>query len=327
MTNFLTARYCLFLVLLFSSVTSEAAETDSAPKWSFSGAGEYTSDSDTIISTKELLQATHNVSGGFSFNAQLENIRMEADRPSGLATIQGSENVLVQSILFGAKQQYNDCLAFEMMAGLERSSADTNTVSFLGRADWQPVDPLHAVFTLSRKMYAVSPRAISLDVTKTGGRLQLIWQAAPRLRVEGSTAYDDFSDDNIRRSFIVAPSYRVIRDTSDSLDAGFRYYWYAFNNRLNNGYYSPEGYHSYTVPFTYYHQFEEHNILVSLAPGVFKDQNNRGYQFAGDAIAEANFKMAETWDFNAHVMFIRSGGITSGDYEQGLMGITLTHHF
>src|SRR4029079_13857148 len=115
------------------------------------------------------------------------------------------------------KQQYYDKLTLEMMGGMERSSADTNTPAFQAKADWRPVDTLQTVFTLSKEIYAVSPKAISLDVTRTEGLLQLVWQATKRFTVETSAAYADFSDDNAKRSFLLSPRYRVMQDAAYSL--------------------------------------------------------------------------------------------------------------
>jgi hypothetical protein len=318
-------RYLLPLALLLLLPKPSDAEDN---QWSASAATSYSSDSDTIIFYKESLQSEYRFSDTRSFKAVVENIQMQADQSSGLTTVRGDEDVHVRGGLFGLKQQVSDDFSLEMMGGFQQSTAGTNTPAYTVKAINHLTDTMQGILTVSREMHTLSPKAISLDIARTEGTLQLVWQASKKLRLEGSTSYADFTDDNSRRSFLLSPLYRAFQDNKASLDAGFRFQWYGYEKRLFDGYYSPESYQAYNVPVVYYWEFgNSHSAMLSFAPGIYKDQNIEHFKFAGDVLAEANFKINDIWDFNMHAGFVRSGGVTSSDYDQRLAGIGLIHRF
>jgi len=81
-----------------------------------------------------------------------------------------------------------------------------------------------------------------------------------------------------------------------------------FDERRSDGYYSPEHYQAYNVPFVYYRQFGERHALLTIAPGVYKDQNVNRFRFAGDATVEGVFRVCETWDFKTSICIPLSSG-------------------
>lgn len=315
----------LLLRLLTASALSDAAEA--APS-SLSVVGEYSSDSDTITAYKETFQSQYSFSPALSFNARLENLNMSADSSSGLATVRGNEDVAMQSVWVGPQYRFDDAVTARLLAGLQDSSAGTGTVPLTVKLEDKITDALQTTLAVSHEMYALSPRAVSLDIARTDISVHEIWQGTSHFKITGDASYAEFSDNNSKTGISISPSYRFLQDDFSSLDAGFRFQWYGFAHRLNDGYYSPERYQSYYIPLSYYREFGQgHHILVSAAPGMYKDQSSDGFRPAGDALVEAVFKVGESWDFNMHAGFIRSGGITSSEYDQRLVGIGLAHRF
>lgn len=320
----------IFCLMIFSApaVSVASGYSDiSKQDWIVSATANYSNDSDTISSGYESLKSEYKFSENLSFNAQLENLNMEADRKSGLTVISGKEDLSMQGLLLGIKRSYSDDLAFKLLAGAEKSSVDTSTPSFEIKADWRPIDELRTSITFSQKTYAVSPRAISLDVVKTEGLLQMNWQASKKISIEGSGSYSEFSDNNEKMGITISPSYRIVHNVNTIFGAGLRFNWYGSSEHLGNGYYSPERYQSYNIPLIYSQKFGEHNAILSIAPGMYKDNNIKNFKLAGDARAEADFKINEVLDLNMHADLIRSGGLTSSEYEQRIVGMSVKHNF
>lgn len=149
----------------------------------------------------------------------------------------------------------------------------------------------------------------------------------PRFFIEGNGEYVEFSDNNKKTGIIISPKYRVINNSNSSFDAELSVDWHGFSEQLNNGYYSPKNYRSYNIPLVYSQQFGKHNAVFSISPCAYKDNNVSSFKLSGVTRAEMDFKVSEVMSVNMHADIIRSGVLTSSEYEQRLIGVKLKRSF
>lgn len=296
--------------------------------WFASVGTNYSSDSDSVVAYGQKLETEYKAFNDLSFAGNVENLNMGADRESGLATTNGKEDISVQRLMIGAKHKYSDNMDIGIFGGVEIDSATESAIpSFEIKGNWKLAPSLDSALIFSRRIYAISPRSISLNVVRSEAALKMLWQASDRAFVAINSSYANFSDENKRIGFTLVPKYRVLQTKDYSFDAGVRLWWYGFSDRSYSGYYSPENYRSYNIPLIYTQKFGKHLANLYLAPGVYEDNNVQGFRFAGDVRAEAIFKVGDDSYLNLHADIVRSGGVTSSDYEGRSLGITLRRDF
>jgi hypothetical protein len=168
----------------------------------------------------------------------------------------------------------------------------------------------HLLLTASREtgFFVVSPRTIELGLTRTSHRLGFAWSPSLRYHVSVDASQDELSDGNRRWDVLVTPRRVVARTQSLNLDLGLQARYLSTRLDLNNGYYDPSRYESYSVvAFPYWKVSENIGIGGLVAVGVQRDSGVSKYALTENAAAEATFGIYRDW------MVKLNGSVTFND--------------
>jgi tetratricopeptide (TPR) repeat protein len=144
--------------------------------------------------------------------------------------------------------------------------------------------------------FVVSPRTVGLGLTRLTHRMQLEWAPSFRHVVAVEGAVDELSDGNRRWDVIVAPRRSIARTQWLNLDLGVQLRQFGTTRDLDNGYYDPSRYESYTiVAFPYWKASESTGLGGMVAVGAQRDEHAGSFGLGGSAAVEATFGIYRDW--------------------------------
>jgi tetratricopeptide (TPR) repeat protein len=155
----------------------------------------------------------------------------------------------------------------------------------------------HVQVTASREsgFFVVSPRTVALGLERTTDRVHLGWSPSLRYYVSVDAAHDALSDGNDRWDILLAPRRAVTRTQRLNLDLGLQARHLSTARNLENGYYDPSRYESYSVvAFPYWKVSENAGIGALAAVGVQRDDTSE-FGLMGNAATEATFGIYRDW--------------------------------
>jgi tetratricopeptide (TPR) repeat protein len=201
--------------------------------------------------------------------------------------------------------------------GRDRWTYDAGLAFSLGDRARIGLDYEHALFT-------ISPRTVSLGLTRDTTRVRL--GAAPGFRwsVEADGSAERLSDGNTRWSGLLSPRRAIVRRQALNLDLGVSGYWFGAAHNLENGYYDPGLYQAYSVVVVPYLKFSENTGLSLFAQaGVQKDDRQRGFEPGGNVAAELTLGIYRAWVLKLHASATQNARLESGAFGGRSGGVVL----
>lgn len=254
--------------------------------------------------------------------------RLDARSGSGLEDLDGGTAENLRKYQVGVDYTIVPSLSLVAQAGGVLSD-DHN--AFVGQAglNLSPTDGLMIKASGERDLVLISPRTVSLDIERKGGALDVSWQPDLLYTLVGFGRFDDFTDGNARSELILAPRRSVLRSQYLNVDLGVRAWWLRFDQRLNNGYYSPEDYKQYSgTVFAYAKLGPSSGLGLIGAVGYYEDETMDKYDFGWSLDAELTVGAFSDWMLKisgAIMQNLRSQ--SDGAFDANSVGMSVTQRF
>jgi tetratricopeptide (TPR) repeat protein len=288
----------------------------------------FSSDSDTVTTRAVRLEGNYAVSPGFYLKAGIQDGFLRANNGSGLETVGGRERLDNYAAWVGADYAANRDFWLHGRIGQSDTDATDSVAIYSAGADYRPADAFLVRASVDHDFHAASPRAMSLDITRTDSQIHATWRPDLRYTVETNAGYAFFSDDNERWNLEVAPRRSIFRTEKYNLDLGVDARWFGFSRNLANGYYDPANYQQYLLAaYSYIKISDDSGVSFVVAPGIHRDDSFNSYKLSGNYSAEGVFGIDRDWTVKLRAGFVDNIGVQGGPYLQRAAGINLTGRF
>jgi Flp pilus assembly protein TadD len=287
----------------------------------------FVSSSDTISAGALTVEGSYTINPRLYLKAGILENSIQAKIGSGLETIGGKERLHNNAVWAGADYAASRDLWLQGRVGQADTDVTNGVATYRAAADYRPADALRVNASVDRDYYAVSPRAMSLDVARTDNQLRATWLPDLLYTVDANAGYAWFSDDNERWNLSLAPRRSVFRTGDYNLDLGVNGQWLGFSEDPGNGYYSPANYHRFALTaYSYIKISDDSGVSVIISPGIHRDNTFDRYKFSESYSAEATFGVYRDWMLKARAGYMNSIGV-NGDYRAKSFGVNLTKRF
>lgn len=288
----------------------------------------YGKDSDKVRIGRTSLEGEYVLNPETRLQAGGDWQRLKADIGSGLENISGASHANYQGAWVGAQHRFSPVLAGDFRLGGAQVSGGDQFATYRAGLDIRPADNWWIRPEIERDLFAVSPRAASLQVTHESYRVLARWSPGTRYVVDGSMAYDHFSDGNQRWEVNLAPRREVWRTQDLNVDLGVSGRWFGYQQDLSNGYYDPQHYQRYALTgFTYWKLNDNNGISLALSVGMHKDNTMSDFKLGGDAVVEGFFGIFDDWYLRVYGSLLNNVRQGSGAYRGAAVGAALTRRF
>ncbi|MGH9314380.1 MAG: tetratricopeptide repeat protein, partial [Vicinamibacterales bacterium] len=231
---------------------------------------------------------------GTQFSAGYEREELEARAGSGLEQIGGGRQARHEHVWLGAAQRLQ-AVTLRGRLGYG-SSAERDLTTYAVGAEIRPIDTVMVSLDRSTGFLVVSPRTLGLGLTKRRHQIRIEWQPTLRTYVDLDGSHETFSDGNERWEFRLAPRRSVARTQRINLDLGISMYRLSALLDLDNGYYDPRSYESYSLTaFPYWKISENVGVGAVFAVGPQRDDRSPSFRLGANAAAEATVGIYEPW--------------------------------
>jgi hypothetical protein len=261
------------------------------------------------------------VTGGY------ERLELRARAGSGLERIDGGTLADTERGWAGVELRLRPSAIFRAGGGRQTAPGrdawtyDAGLALALGDRARLALDYEHALFT-------ISPRTVSLGLTRDTTRVHL--SAAPSFRwfLEADGSAERLSDGNTRWSGILSPRRAIVRRQALNVDLGVSGYWFGASRDLDNGYYDPSLYQAYSVVLLPYFKFSENTGLSLLVQaGAQKDDRQRGFEPGGNVAAELTLGIYRAWVLKVHASATQNARLESGAFRGQSGGVVLVRRW
>jgi tetratricopeptide (TPR) repeat protein len=288
----------------------------------------YSSDSDDIDIAASTLEGQYTVYPGLYLLAGVQGSVFEAERLSGLDTIRNNDKVVSTAGWVGARYALGDRIWLSGRAGRTDTNVTDHTGLLAAMLEYRPSDELNLKIGADRNFHAVSPRALSLDITRTQETASATWRPDMTYTIEMRGIHAGFSDGNELWEAGFAPRASVVRNEDYNLDLGVSARWFTFDDELGNGYYDPAGYQQYLLTsFSYIKLSGDSGLSIVVAPGVHKDESMDSFKFSGNFAAEGTFGLYDDWMLKVRAGYVDNIGVSSKSYRRMEGGLSITRRF
>lgn len=288
----------------------------------------FDSDSDDVSGNLTTLQGQYRLNPDSFLIAGTSTGHITASQGSTLEAVDGDSRINDHSAWLGLRHAVKSNLWVEGAAGVHDAEKAGKIPLLSIKSEYRARDNLAVFVEANHDYHRVSPRAVSLDITRTEGQVRTVWQPDMRWTVESYAGFAGFSDDNTRTLLGVAPRRAVYRTENFNVDLGVSGRWLSFSDEPGNGYYSPASYRQYLVTaYTYYKLSDDSGISLILAPGIHKDESLDGYKFSGNLAAEGVFGLYDDWMLRVRAGLISNIGVNDSTYRRAETGVYLTRRF
>lgn len=287
---------------------------------------DHASDSDHLVSSRPTLRAELAQGDALRYTIELGRWENRSPSSSPFAAVDGAGSVAQDRGLFGLR--YASSLATVWSAALGYSSI-SNSGALLWRAgvDHRAEDDWRLGLQLDHDRLAVSPRSLSLGLTRTGAVGQIHW--TPDMLWTGDILLrdDHYSDSNNSVEWDAALRRAVVRHSGVMLDLGAQLQHISYDRNPGNGYYAPSDYRRYALTANAYFGLGK-NVGLSLqgALGRQRDETFTSWRRADDISAAVIFGIFTPWQLRAYAGYSERVQNT-GAYAGRNWGMTLTRRF
>jgi len=195
-------------------------------------------------------------------------------------------------------------------------------------ADSKLSDDVRVQFLNTRDYQIVSPRSLSLGITRIDTEAQLTYTPDMLWTVVATTREAELSDRNRFLRGYIAPRRAVLRDQYWNVDFGVSGAWSGYSLKPLNGYYSPSFYQRYeTNAYVYYKMSEEDGISIIVSLGAQKDETFHDFKFSSGVYTEATFGLLSDWMWKIRAGYTNAGASTGPNFSAEAVGMTLVKRF
>lgn len=263
--------------------------------------------------------------GGTRVDAGFERADLRAQRGSGLEQIGGGLDAHHQLAWAGVAQPTGP-VTLRGRAGYA-SLGDQGQFAY-GVEALLASDTVQITAARESGFVVVSPRTLGLGLTRVAHRLQFGWSPSLRYHVALDGLYEDLSDGNRRWEVLVAPRRSIVRSQRINLDLGLQARQFGATRDLDNGYYDPSRYESYSfTAFPYLKVSDNTGLAGAFALGVQRDDRGRSFGPAGNAAVEATFGIYDGWMLKVNGSLTVNERLQSGAFRGYGGGVVLVRRF
>jgi len=252
--------------------------------------------------------------------------RYQAPLASPFAPIGGGDHVDDDRGLVGLR--YAPSLRTVLSVAAGRSSvAGDDTVLWRAGIDQRVNDDWRLDLDLDHDRVAISPRALSLGLTRNRAVAAARW--TPDLRWTGDASYgrEHYSDGNDRAEWNLALRRAVVRRPHVSLDLGGAVQHLHYDLDPGNGYYAPDNYRRYSLTALAYFGFSDDvGLSVQAGLGRQRDETFSAWRRANDLSAELVIGAFSSWELRLRGAYSERVQ-TTGAYDGHSWGMALTRRF
>lgn len=292
-----------------------------------SAGGRYYNDSDSIEIHSFRIGAELHATTRASLSAGALHETLRADAGSGFDTVDGRRRIRQEQAWIGGAYRFYPAaeLSGRIGHGDIRDGGDFTPYEIaLGL---RPGDSTELSLLRSRDLYALSPRAVALEVMRNHNELAASWRPDHRHVVEATASYDDLSDGNSRQRLVLAPRRAVLRTGEFNADLGVYLDWWGFDRDLPNGYYDPESYQRYAgTLFGYWKISEDSGLSMVGSAGFHKDDEMDDFQLGSDIALELSAGLYKDWMSVLHFDY-SDRFQESGSYDGWSVDLSVTRRF
>ncbi len=287
-------------------------------------------DSDDLVSSRPTLRAELAHGNALRFTAELGRWDHRAPSPGPFQSIDGQGSIAETRGLVGLR--YASSLRTEWAVAAGHSSIDGDGDSdgvTLWRAGvtHRANDSLRLGLGFDHDRLAISPRSLSLGLTRDGALGHLHWTPDMNWTGDLQLRQDHYSDSNNSSDWYAALRRAVVRQPGFSLDLGVALQHVSHDHDFGNGYYAPDDYRRYGLTAHSYVGLSD-NVGLSMQAGLGRqrDETFTSWRRANDFSAAMVFGILEPWQFSVFAAYSERVQNT-GAYDGTSWGMTLTRRF
>ena len=260
------------------------------------------------------------ISGGY------EHTDLEARAGTGLEQRSGATSARVEEAWAGLSQRLGALVVGGRVGQARTAVAEPTTYS--GFIRFAPADTFAASIERSSRIAAISPRAVSLGLTRLRHRADIEWSPALQYYIAIEGGHEDLSDGNTRWEVLVAPRRAVVRNQWLNLDLGLLAHQFGAARDVDNGYYDPRRYEYYSVVlFPYWKVSDNVGVGVTAGIGGQRDDRRSAFRLGSNVSAEATFGIYERWSLKVFGSTTNNRRLESGAFRGTSGGVTLLRRF
>ena len=255
-----------------------------------------------------------------------EHIELRARAGSGLDQISGAGVATVEHVYAGLSQRLG---ALTVVGTIGQARPESHQMTtYAGSVQFAPADTFVASLERSSGFAAISPRSAGLGLERLDHKAQIDWRPSVRLHLALEGSREDLSDGNLRWEVFASSRVAVLRTQHVNLDMGLLLHQFGAKHDLDNGYYDPNRYESYSFFVSPYWKASE-NIGVSASAGLGsqRDDASRTFRTGNNASVEATFGIYERWALKVHASTTNNRRLDSGAFNGHSGGATLLRRF
>jgi tetratricopeptide (TPR) repeat protein len=290
--------------------------------------GAYQSDSNDILQRQLGLEGVYVVSPQTRLSLGGEKFWIEAPLASGYENINGEKEAQYQSALLGAQHLVSPTLSVDLNVGMAHVQDGDNHGLYAAGVDIWPQDGLSLRLSRSKELFAVSPRALSLQISQWTNQLDISWSPDLNYTIDAMISRSTLSDNNERWEQQIAPRRAIVRNQHWNLDLGISGQWLGYKTDPGHGYYAPDRYERYALNAYAYRKFSEDNALsITASAGGYTDDNTDGFGFSGSLSLEAYIGLYRDWMLDVRAGLFENSGVDTGAYRINNIEFILTKRF
>ncbi len=247
---------------------------------------------------------------------------------SQFAPIQGGHDMARGAGFVGAQARLDFGTYATARVGATGSGRDGVKPTWQLTADSKLSDEFRVQLFNARDYQIVSPRSLSLNITRIDTQAQVTYTPDMAWTVVGTAQEAELSDNNRFLRGYIAPRRAVLRDQYWNIDFGVSGDWQGYSLKPLTGYYSPSFYQKYlTNSYIYYKMSDEDGISLIVSLGAQKDETFRNFKFASSVYTEATFGLLSDWMWKIHGGYTNNGAATGPSFSAETVGVTLVKRF
>lgn len=288
----------------------------------------YQTDTDDVTIKQFSVEGVYVVSPETRFWLAGAQQQLDALIGSGLDNIDGTGGIDYTRAWIGARHLFSSTWSLDANIGNGSvQDGDDHFIYEVGADIW-PRDGLSMRLSRNQDIYAVSPRAVSLDIVRRVNQLDFSWTPNLRYTVDGLLSYSTFSDNNNRWDVALAPRRAMLRSQHFTFDLGVGAHWFGFDTDPGNGYYSPTDYRRYSITaFAGWWKNEDDGINLTISVGPYKDNTMSSYHAAGDVTIKGTVGVYRDWMLEVSGSLSQNAGEDTGAYRSRSFELKVTRRF
>lgn len=254
---------------------------------------------------------------------------LRARAGSGLDSIDGAPRQQVDQGWLKTDLRLAHAVEVRLGGGGANSARTSNPeLTYTGGFTLRGGDALRLSYDRDHNLLLISPRSVSLGLTRDSDRAQLTWLPSVSFTLDVDGLREQFSDNNSRYAFRIAPRTPLVRRDFMNMDVGAAAYVFGARRNLDDGYYDPRRYEAYTFTLYPYLKFSENYGLSLFAEaGMQRDSSERTFRPGGSVVGELTMGIYRAWVVKVNGGVTNNNRTDSGAFRGESAAVTLVRRF